>query len=987
MDNLVCIYKSMEVASGVNIFVTQTAPSTKLSDMQAELFPHTFTILPAYVSILLANVGFSGLLAKNSEICSSSWNRSLLDTEASSYAGNPPESDGVCGSKETSVQENSRRSKGKGSKGSKKFLKVKRVQATDYPPPETPKHPKLDCGMDEIPKDGPKKSSVLLEEKHALNEKGDPVFSPFFWLREEEDVEKSSQQTDGDLIMETPPDAPCFSDIKESDDEAPCKMTPEKGTCTGPNDADIYDSEMFEWTQRACSPELFLSPMKVLVEATDENINVKKKCKSASQSSKANEESAIGNRKSRIPEMGNDNMETSLPTLSCPRTKSVAKSNKRVRKANGSTLKKRAKKNICEVIGISSDLQKVADYVIQEKTCDNNESSLNLVKTCKRNKKVGFDASATGSVAENSHTLCAGAIPLIQGDKTVVAHLSASSVQKEDSEGSKNLKKSGKINKTMDPQWRDRTRSKIQQLNTAKNIMQSKNIEVLTSQVLSKSPSISDDKENHDLGVKSRKVQRKNTSNLKCLKKVKFSMDSICKDKLAGGIATIRERVDAKEIQPFEGAQGNFDVKVINDSSKMQKVPSILNGVVLHKCETIPNKIQCAFCQSAEDSEVSGVMVHYFEGQPVGADYNGGLNITHAHRYCTEWAPNVYFEDDNAINLDTEVSRSRRIKCCCCGIKGAALGCYDKSCRKSFHVPCAKLTPECRWDNDNFVVLCPLHASLKLPNETSGSQVKHKKQSVRKRHSHIHHPQVTIKHDNSTCRKWKSQRPSEKLVLCCSALTDAEKETVSEFKRLSGVRVLKNWDSSVTHVIASTDENRACRRTLKFLMGVLEGKWILSIDWVKSCIKAEELVDEQHFEIDIDVHGIRGGPQLGRLRLSNQQPKLFNGYKFYFTGDFVPSYKGYLHDLVVAAGGTVLYRKPVSGDQEAAVSSGYSKSPVFIIYSLELQEKCAPSKRNLILSRRRTDAEELASSTGAIVASNSWVLNSVAACKLQNFAE
>lgn len=31
MDNLVSIYKSMEVASGVNIFVTQTVPSNKLS--------------------------------------------------------------------------------------------------------------------------------------------------------------------------------------------------------------------------------------------------------------------------------------------------------------------------------------------------------------------------------------------------------------------------------------------------------------------------------------------------------------------------------------------------------------------------------------------------------------------------------------------------------------------------------------------------------------------------------------------------------------------------------------------------------------------------------------------------------------------------------------------------------------------------------------------------------------------------------------------
>lgn len=53
--------------------------------------------------------------------------------------------------------------------------------------------------------------------------------------------------------------------------------------------------------------------------------------------------------------------------------------------------------------------------------------------------------------------------------------------------------------------------------------------------------------------------------------------------------------------------------------------------------------------------------------------------------------------------------------------------------------------------------------------------------------------------------------------------------TVTEFEKLSGVTILKNWDSSVTHVIASTNENGECRRTLKFLMGVLEGKWILSV--------------------------------------------------------------------------------------------------------------------------------------------------------------
>ena len=61
-------------------------------------------------------------------------------------------------------------------------------------------------------------------------------------------------------------------------------------------------------------------------------------------------------------------------------------------------------------------------------------------------------------------------------------------------------------------------------------------------------------------------------------------------------------------------------------------------------------------------------------------------------------APNVYFEDDVAVNLEAEITRSRKIKCGFCGLKGAALGCYEKSCRRSFHVPCAKWTSHCRWD-------------------------------------------------------------------------------------------------------------------------------------------------------------------------------------------------------------------------------------------------------------------------------------------------
>lgn len=39
---------------------------------------------------------------------------------------------------------------------------------------------------------------------------------------------------------------------------------------------------------------------------------------------------------------------------------------------------------------------------------------------------------------------------------------------------------------------------------------------------------------------------------------------------------------------------------------------------------------------------------------------------------------------------------------------------------------------------------------------------------------------------------------------------------------------------------------------------------------VKACLKAKENVDEQQYEIDVDIHGVRGGPRQGRLRLLNK---------------------------------------------------------------------------------------------------------------------
>lgn len=39
---------------------------------------------------------------------------------------------------------------------------------------------------------------------------------------------------------------------------------------------------------------------------------------------------------------------------------------------------------------------------------------------------------------------------------------------------------------------------------------------------------------------------------------------------------------------------------------------------------------------------------------------------------------------------------------------------------------------------------------------------------------------------------------------------------------------------------------------------------------IKACMQAGELFDEQPYEISIDIHGVRDGPRLGRLRFLNK---------------------------------------------------------------------------------------------------------------------
>ncbi|XP_051125585.1 protein BREAST CANCER SUSCEPTIBILITY 1 homolog [Andrographis paniculata] len=891
MDNLVSVYKSMEVASGVNIFVTQNADSTKASDERT---------------------GINNCEAK--DVVQAGHNRS--------------QQKGLKGA----VKTNKRPAGSNSNKPS--FPTKKRVQVPQCSDANTQTDPeKLEGGIHETERQKPEKCPVLQRDMSCRVENGVTVFSPFFWLRDEEDLEKSSQHSDDNQLLHTPPNAPCFSDIKDSDDEDTSKRSDVKDSededistrserqIVSPTRAQFIDSEMFDWTQRPCSPELCYSPPAMQQNDYAAEQETLKKAEATLMETAPGSKQCAKNRKSL-------SMKT---THEAPEAKNMKRtSTNDSENATKIRKDKRRKKTMSEVTVPLINPDMVRNQDTRE---SKEENSTILREKPQESKKVCSAANINERCGPHLHQRSE---PQPNGNEAASVFGSPSVNLQKSNEGSSNSEKSDKRSNTKI------TRS--QPLKTDKHIKRS--------------------------------LEENSTKTSSSLKKVKFSVEGNCDSTpvIASTCGEIRD-------QTSEESQGAINQKRMKVPAKKGKPSNSLDGSVLVRCHTSPSTICCAFCQSSEETEASGSLVQYVNGKLVEDNHSAKTEGIHVHKYCAEWAPNVYFEDDSIINLETELSRSRRITCSCCGTKGAALGCYEKSCRKSFHVTCARLTPECRWDYEHFVMLCPVHASCQLPGEMSQSQSRQQKNSAVKRKPvvQIHQVKSTddCKHDSTL--HWKSQKKLKNLILCSSGLTAAEKEIVTEFTKLSGVTIIKNWDTSVTHVIASTDENGACRRTLKFLMGVLEGKWILNVQWIKACMAAGELVDEECFEISVDIHGIRDGPKLGRLRHLNKQPKLFEGCTVYFMGDFEPSYKGYLHNLVIAGGGKVLNRKPVAKDETSALNKSLAAT-TFVIYSVEVPDQHNPSS---ILKQRRSQAEAVASSAGAVVATNSWILNSISGCRLQ----
>uniref|UniRef100_K3Z602 PHD-type domain-containing protein n=1 Tax=Setaria italica TaxID=4555 RepID=K3Z602_SETIT len=354
---------------------------------------------------------------------------------------------------------------------------------------------------------------------------------------------------------------------------------------------------------------------------------------------------------------------------------------------------------------------------------------------------------------------------------------------------------------------------------------------------------------------------------------------------------------------------------------------------------------ECIFCHSFRtDEEIHGPMVCYLKGRLVFIEEGNLSKVIYVHKKCLMWWGSV-FCSNIVENLESEIRRASRLRCARCGLQGAALGCYYKHCRKSFHIPCAVQIIDCRWDVDKRNVLCPKHVSKTLPCDKLSTHTKENDHSSSLRQSqhsdeegisknHERDDQQTHKRNTSnfpslpkSChpdeegisnvykreeikayRADTSSCPSDQMVLLGLSLSASEKDSLQEFVRWSNGKLTKEWDKNVTHVIVGKGPGSSWNRSFEVLMAVLLGKWVIHFEWIMDCSSEMRPRPEASYEVTSSMDSLKtmDGPKKGRIRAATGAPNLFSGLHFCLSAYMNPDGRHRVRDLIAAAGGKVL---------------------------------------------------------------------------------
>ncbi|NWW09412.1 BARD1 protein, partial [Oreocharis arfaki] len=145
-----------------------------------------------------------------------------------------------------------------------------------------------------------------------------------------------------------------------------------------------------------------------------------------------------------------------------------------------------------------------------------------------------------------------------------------------------------------------------------------------------------------------------------------------------------------------------------------------------------------------------------------------------------------------------------------------------------------------------------------------------------------------------------SQPRNGPLGILGSSLSAEQQKLLNKLTTVLKAQRCTEFNSRVTHLVIPDVRMPS---TVKCMMAVLTGCWVLKFEWVEACLQSSVREQEEKYEV-------QGGPRRGRLNREQLLPKLFDGCYFYFLGSFKHHQKSDLLELVKAAGGQVLVRQP-----------------------------------------------------------------------------
>jgi hypothetical protein len=98
-------------------------------------------------------------------------------------------------------------------------------------------------------------------------------------------------------------------------------------------------------------------------------------------------------------------------------------------------------------------------------------------------------------------------------------------------------------------------------------------------------------------------------------------------------------------------------------------------------------------------------------------------------------------------------------------------------------------------------------------------------------------------------------KSSSNLVLLATALDDDNKETLNSFAaKFNAVLTEDVTDKKITHLIVRTSHDGIIKqRTMKYMVSLMYGCWIVDVAWLNACLSSNKLVPEAEFEVYSEI--------------------------------------------------------------------------------------------------------------------------------------